>query len=65
MRVGIWTEFETGGNMTERMTPAEKMAEYEWLRQEAHKKVDILNRQQLRKFISNNGPQKAQKEKEQ
>jgi hypothetical protein len=34
---------------------SEKIADYEQLRQQAHRKVDTLTRQQLRKFLKRNG----------
>jgi len=38
----------------------EKFADYEQLREQAHRKVDTMTRQQLRKFITSNGPVKTE-----
>jgi len=38
-----------------RKTFEEKLAEFTQLREEAHRKVDTLTRQQLRKFLKRNG----------
>jgi len=44
--------------MAPRKSAAAKIAEYEQLREAAHKKVDRLTRPQLNKFVSSNGPVK-------
>ena len=44
--------------MPARKTAAEKFADYEQLKQAAHKRVDELDRKALRKFLSSNGPVK-------
>jgi hypothetical protein len=43
-----------------RKSITEKFADYEQLREQAHRKVDTMTRQQLRKFITSNGPVKTE-----
>jgi hypothetical protein len=47
-----------------RKSITEKFADYEQLREQAHRKVDTMTRQQLRKFITSNGPVKTREDDE-
>jgi hypothetical protein len=47
-----------------RKTSREMSAEYEQLRNQAHDKVDKMNRKQLCKFIKTNGTQNTQEKQE-
>jgi hypothetical protein len=42
-------------NKRKQLTTAEKFAEYEQVRQQAHRKIDTLDRYQLKKFLKRNG----------
>jgi len=42
-------------NKRKQMTSAEKFSEYEDLRLRAHRKVDTMDRHQLKKFLKRNG----------
>jgi len=42
-------------NKRKELTTAEKFSEYEELRKQAHRKVDTMDRHQLKKFLKRNG----------